>query len=211
MIATQLRVLGPCDDLTPVWRFRHQVYVEELRKVDAPDDSGLLADELDATAINLVATRDGEMIGACRINRVRDGGLGEYAGYHDLDALGAGDQQAACVVTRLMLGARHRGGTVFLKICFRLLTIAQEHSLRWVFIDCQPDRVGLFESLGFVEYAQPRRHTMFGMSNRLRLDLADREHLRSVNSPFLLHPVCRSGAEHGATTVHASTLMAVSA
>lgn len=82
-------------DLSSIGQFRYQIYVDEMSRTDVHKykeetinhATKLIIDPMDSTATNFVAENEtGEIIGCFRVNFGRDGNLGEYPEFYELES-----------------------------------------------------------------------------------------------------------------------------
>lgn len=117
------------------------------------------------------------------MNFLRDGDIGEYLRFYELDLLQPEEAITASICTRLMIAraARHT------QVSIDLIKFAYEFGLRngikTCYIDCNRHLVSFFERFGWKKLFR-KEHVEYGMVDVLRLDLCDFDQLQRINSPF---------------------------
>lgn len=174
-------------ELEAIYRFRYEIYVEEMNRVqkDADHAARRIEDSLDATAINLAAWDNDQLVGVVRVNFARDGRLGAYEGFYDMGSVGADHPSRTSIDTRLMVVPKLRHTRLPLLLARACYRYALARDIRWNFIDCNAHLVGFFARLGYKEHLSKGRHEEYGIVTRMRLDLENADYLAEVNSPFL--------------------------
>lgn len=170
-----------------LFRFRYEIYVEEMQRPQryADHDRRIIVDPLDEAAINLVGTAEGRVVGAIRNNASVDGNLGEYEKFYEMQQVGKDEHPAkTSITTRLMIAPEHRRGRLAVRLASASYAVGLKRGVRWNFIDCNEHLVAFFLGLGWTAYVPPAVHPEYGLVHRMRLDLADLEHLEAVQSPF---------------------------
>lgn len=182
----EIRQAASASELAQVFRFRYEVYVEEMRRPQKHADHArrLIRDPLDAAAFNVAAWKDGAMVGVVRVNFSSAGPLDGYEAFYAMGSVGADHPARTSITTRLMVAPRHRRSRLPLALaacCFRL---GLQHGIRWNFIDCNDHLRRLFLALGYQPHVGPAAHEDYGVVHRLRLCLEDAAHLEKIASPF---------------------------
>jgi len=175
------------EELEGVFAFRYRIYVDEMKRLqkDADHDRRRIRDGLDDTAINLAAWNEERIVGVARVNLARDGGLGMYEDFYEMDGVAADHPSRTSIVTRLMLAPEFRHSGLAVQMFCACFGTGMRHGIRWNFVDCNRPLVPLFLRFGYSEHLPTAMHPEYGLVHRLRLDLLDVENLRRVKSPFL--------------------------
>ena len=188
MLKTAIRAIINRGDLQAVYRFRYQVYVQELgrRSPHADYDIHQLRHPLDDTGVNIAAFDGPSIIGVIRNNIGLDGSFGPFLDFYGIGSGAYDHPRQTSITSGLMVTATRRGGI----IGTRLATAAYKHGLsrgtRWNFIDCIPSLEAFYLAFGWVEHLPEATHPEYlTRVRRLRLDLEDEEHFERVRSPFL--------------------------
>jgi len=173
-------------DREALFSFRYPIYVEEMRKPQkhADHERRRIEDPLDASAYNIIAkNQSGEIVGCVRVNFSRDGELGCYEELLDMRAVGLDHPRHTSICTRLMISKAHRRSTLAARLSCACFELDLERHIRWNFIDCTDSVVPFFSGLGYVRTHGPT-HPEYGLTNAMRLDLQDVEHLKGIGSVF---------------------------
>ncbi len=170
-------------ELEAIFRFRYEIYVEEMgRKQKYADQvARRITDPLDANGWNVGAWRDGQLVGVVRTNPFDDPVTDEYAALYKVKS---DTRNNAVIVTRLMTAPSIRKSDLATRLavdCHKRICLAGR---RDVYIDCNDYLVRWFESLGF-RAEREVEHLEYGTVSVMYVDLYDRENFRSCGSPFL--------------------------
>lgn len=181
-----IRVVEDVEGLEKIYRFRYQVYVEEMQRLqkDADHARRRIRDVLDDSAIHIAAFDGDEVVGVLRANESRHTRLGFYESFFQLERLGNDHPQHTSIVTRLMIAPHLRRSTLAVRLCIEAYTLGLEEGIKWCFIDCNDHLVDFFRGLGFRPYIGKVRHEEYGEVTPMRLRLNDLAHLDAVRSPF---------------------------
>jgi predicted GNAT family N-acyltransferase len=183
----EIRIVSSAVELEKIYRFRYQIYVEEMHRHQkyADHDNKRIEDELDTHAINIAAFAGDTVVGVVRANVARRSSLGAYEAFYDLRGVGDEHPDHTGTVTRLMIAPHLRHTTLAVRLCIKCYTLGLENDVRWCFIDCNDHMVRFFEGLGFKPYMGKVMHEEYGHVTPMRLKLHDEKHLEAVKSPFL--------------------------
>jgi GNAT superfamily N-acetyltransferase len=170
-----------------VFRFRYDIYVREMARVqkDADHTAGRIEDRLDAFGMVLAAVDRGTglVIGTVRANVLGDGDIGPYGALYGLTRLSPDERRVSSITTRLMVERTKRGSAVGVRLAMALFRYGLSRGVETDYIDCNTHLVSFFEHLGY----QPLRlieHSEYGRVTVMRLALRDAAHLRRVGSPL---------------------------
>lgn len=176
------------DEREAVWRFRYQVYVEEMGKIalaNADHKKRWLTDELDEDAIILYALEGEQIVATLRVNNGKKTRLPpalEIA--YKLASFNSIPPEALSFSSRLMV-ARDRRGTVSLhKLLSRAYEMGLESGVVYDFCYCAPALIELYEHLGYRPYTENFLDPEVGYRVPLVLALKDKDHLEAIQSPF---------------------------
>ena len=183
----RIREAGSHEELQAIFGFRYRIYVDEMGRPqkDADHDRRRIRDALDDTAINLAAWNDERIVGVARVNFARNGHLGMYEDFYEMNGVAADHPSRTSIVTRLMLAPEFRHSGLAVQMFCACFGIGMRHGIRWNFVDCNRPLVPLFLRFGYSEHLPMATHPEYGLVHRLRLDLLDVENLQRVKSPFL--------------------------
>jgi len=181
-----IRLVSEPDDLEEIYRFRYQVYVEEMNRNQfyADHTAKRIEDPLDRSGCNFAAFQDDEVVGVVRGNFPRTSSVGYYEIFMDMCSAGRFHPNATSLCTRLMVAPRLRRTSLAMRLAQAIYEFGLRNKMRYNFIDCDDHLVGFFDRLGYI-FRRRAEHPEYGLGNVMRLDLLDREHLVRQRSPFL--------------------------
>jgi CRP-like cAMP-binding protein/predicted GNAT family N-acyltransferase len=171
-----------------IYRFRYQVYVEEMGKSlsGADHDRRIIHDEVDDFSTLLYATGDGEVQATLRLTWADQGTIPErHRTYYALDRFAERPDKDIVLASRLMLSPDLRGSALLGRLLAHAYQICRQQGGRFVFCDCGPALVQLYEHLGFRRYKDNVYDPDTGLKIALVLVTEDIEHLRACASPLL--------------------------
>lgn len=185
-----IRVVTSLEDLFEIYRFRYQIYVEEMNRIqhDADHCQKCIKDFLDdGKAVNIAAFKGKDIVGVLRLNFSCVSNLGYYSTFYSMESVCGKDMhpEFTCIVTRLMIKPGLRSGLLAVKLCQASYELTLQQQGRWCFIDCNDHLISFFLRLGFRSHIQRAYHKEYGLVNPMYLDLLDEYHLTQVRSPFL--------------------------
>lgn len=174
------------EDRERVFRFRYEIYVEEMRRLQKYADTARrrIEEPFDATGHLMLAERDGNILGTLRTNFARETHLGYYVPLFRLDSVGASFPTKVSLTTKLMIRPELRSGTLAVRLASAVYRFGLEQGIEHDFIDCNPHLERFFQKLGFRPYMPKAVHPEYGEVLPLRLDLRDFDHLRRIRSPL---------------------------
>lgn len=186
------------EKLTKIYKFRYDTYIRELGDTyDGVDDSeGSLRDELDEFGIVMYAEEDGELIGTCRLNIGCHGPFDEYWDEcYDLSAFP--DHNTLCLASKMMIIPEQRGSFLGMSFLMKAIDICKENGAQFIFLDCIPPLVSLYEIAGFRRY---KKNAPEDKNLKYYIPLVgcleDLEYVKKIGSPFYdqmaKHPVDQS-------------------
>lgn len=180
------RLVSTLTELKAVYRFRYQIYVDEmsLTQFYADNTRKMIEDPLDQGAYNFAAFQNGEVVGVIRLNFTRNSNILYYEDFLDMKSAGRFHPSATSIATRLMIVPRLRGTSIALRLCQAAYTFGLHHKIRFNFVDCGDHLTRFFERLGYTVQGRAQ-HPEYGIGNVMRLDLLDRAYLTRIGSPFL--------------------------
>jgi hypothetical protein len=183
----RVRIASTAEERRRVYRFRYDVYVEEMGRNPPMADhaSKQLHHELDDTATNFAAYDENKMVGVIRNNSAADSLFGLYADFYGIRELPIDHQVRTSITTGLMVAATHRKTIVGSQLATASYNYGLQRKVRWNFIDCIPPLGPFFERFGYIDHLPEAKHPEYPFSvRRLSLDLEDEEHLATIRSPF---------------------------
>lgn len=171
-----------------IYRFRYGIYVEEMRKRKlsyADHSTRTLRDELDEEAVLFYAETDGQIVGTIRRNLGTSPFLVEhYTHLYKLDEFGSFAPETLSFSSRLMISQTLRGSMALHLLLMAAYGHALENGALFDLCNCAPSLVGLYEHLGFRQYADNFVDPDVGYRVPMVLLLRDLGHLTTVRSPF---------------------------
>lgn len=185
MFSLRIYAPGACDPA--VFRFRYEIYVEEMGRpqIYADHKAREIRDPLDALGYNLVAfTRQGNVAGAVRMNFPKDGPCGLYESLYGFDRMTPEERNRQAFCTRGMVRASYRISLISVEFGVILWRLARSQGADSLFVDCNEPRVRFFRRMGCrpVEKAQ---HPEYGKVLVMRFDLDDFAYRDKVRSPLV--------------------------
>jgi hypothetical protein len=185
------------EDRQRVFRFRYEIYVEEMKRPQTYADHAarIIEEPLDATGRIYFAEDDqGSVIGTVRSNYGCDTDFGDYEGFYQLRCAGGNFPDRVSITTKLMVGREHRQGTLGARLSMATYRDGITSGILFDFIDCNPHLEDTFHRFGYRRFTGRIQHPEYGDVLPLVLLLTDLEHLEQVGSPFV-RP-CREHLSH---------------
>ncbi len=172
-----------------LFHFRYKIYVEELgrRQTYANHDLRTIEDSLDSTGHQGIAIEKNKIIGTVRLNLLREGGVGFYHHFYELDRLPQNEQMTASVCTRYMVAQQHRKTRVPLELLKLIYLFGIENGSTACYMDTNEPFIPMYLKFGY-EALFEKEHPDYGHVTVMRLRVLDLDNLRSVRSPFA--PIC---------------------
>lgn len=171
-----------------IYRFRYQVYVEEMRKQpkSANHRDKLLTDELDETATLLYIAQGDEIIATLQRSFLDSSSLPtrlyQHLGIAQFAA--AFPKSALSVSTRLMVAPSYRNSTTAGAIILAAYQDARDRGVQFDFLHAAAWLIPFYTNLGYRRYTDHFLDPDVGLQVPQVLVLEDVEHLRNVRSPF---------------------------
>lgn len=182
-----LRFAASEEDCDRVFRFRYQVYVEEmLRKQRYADPVRRRIEEpFDATAYILMAEVEDRVVGTLRANLARETDLSYYPELFSMDVVGSAFPGAVSLSTKFMIAPEHRAGTLAVRMARVFYELGRAHGIRFDFLDCNEHLESFFARLGYRRYVPHVEHPEYGRVLPLCIHLEDRDYLVRIGSPLV--------------------------
>src|SRR5215475_7569062 len=186
-MAIEIRLAQTEEELEAIYRFRYEIYVEELDYILAHTDHERkkIADPLDKTARIIGAFEDGKVVGTIRANYARDSDLGDHTSLYSLHSAGEFHPYHTAISERLMVAKRFRGGSLGIRLAKAVYRMTHSDQIEFCFIGC-PNitwlRVLLF--LGFRPHKEKVSYPGVGEGTVLVMVVSDLHYLEQVRSPF---------------------------
>ncbi|GJL93636.1 MAG: hypothetical protein DHS20C05_00410 [Hyphococcus sp.] len=186
----QYKVYQYLDCPREVFHFRYKIYVEELhrRQTYAHHETQTIEDPMDPTGHQCLAQEsDGSVVGAVRLNLVREGGVESYSKFYELDRLAKHERLSASICTRYMVTKEYRRSRVPLELLKRIYRFGIENGATSCYMDTNAPFLNMYLKYGY-EPLFEKEHPDYGPVTVMRLPVLDLEHLKSTRSPFA--PIC---------------------
>jgi predicted GNAT family N-acyltransferase len=171
-----------------IYRFRYQVYVDEMGKRPgyADHERRELYDALDDWAVLLYAQADGEVIATLRLNQASDREFPEYwRRIYQLSRFSRFPAASLSMSSRLMVARAWRGSTALGGLLVAIYELARKRGVQFDFCNCSPALVEFYEQLGYQRFGDGFMDEDAGYHVPMVLVAEDVAHLRRVRSPFL--------------------------
>ncbi len=185
----QIKIAATKGEKEKIYRFRYNVYVEEMGKFisQADDSNKILYDDMDDWGINLYATVDSQLAGILRLNigKAQDfpPPLNKLFSFEKFQALDA-DKPLISISARLMIDKEYRGSEVLFHLGIEAYRIAREKKNSYNFMLCAPELVGLYEQLGYRRYTRNYMDNETGYRIPMVIILDDFEYFNNIRSPI---------------------------
>lgn len=188
MTAGEIRIARSDEERMRVFRFRHQVYVDEMRMpLDTIDAAlGIVRDAVDDNAaLYFREGPDGQIIATVRQL------IGTPAQVDAMHAVFETQRfRRFCADHELSFSARlairsdWRCSTVLRELAERLYQNLFEAGIRFDFMVCTPGLLSMYEAIGYRRYKAAVCFSDLGYRIPLVLDVDDGEYLRRIRSPL---------------------------
>ena len=223
---THIAIAETEDEKRAVFRFRYDVYVEEMGRYQATADHAqrMLVEPCDAHSRIFYATENGAVVGTGRLTWGGDAPLPprmieQYSLAQFLAELPA---EAIAVGERGMVAPRLRGSDLFLQLVGALMHFANDQRIQLVFGDCEPHLLNLYLGLGYRTYSKKNVNSAeAGYLVPIVYVPEDIAYLRYLGSPLLGYlkdfgsearvPACIERLMHEGSAVMSRRLMASAA
>ena len=190
-----IRVAQSAEDRAAVYRFRYEVYVEELgwKQHYADHDRRTVEEPLDATGVIVAAFQGDRVVGTVRRNFGSTCDLGYYPELCEM-AVYAGDAypKRVSITTKMLVASEHRSTLLPTRMGIEAYHATWDRGALIDFITFDINLTHLeryYTRIGYVAYREPAEHPEFGMSRLMMWQFRDLEHLIRVRSPYV--DVCR--------------------
>jgi CRP-like cAMP-binding protein len=172
-----------------VYRFRYDVYVEEMgRYRDVADhENRLFAEPEDAYSRISYVAQEGRVVGTARLTwgalapiperMIEQYGLAPFLADLPPEAISVGE--------RAMVAPHLRGSDLLLEMMGRGIRFANEHGIQLSFGNCEPHLLNLYLGLGHRPYSDDNVNSPSGYLIRIVFANGDLSHLRRIRSPLL--------------------------
>jgi predicted GNAT family N-acyltransferase len=174
-------------DLEAVYAFRYSIYIEEMGQSESYADhhNKRIIDSLDHPNAKILAAWDNnQIVGTVRSSFVRDGGVGDYLDYYQLQDLSPEELNKTSISTRFMVHPAFRCSTLTARLVCETYHRGLEQGLETNYCDCDPHLESFYTRLGYSMTDKDFVHPEFGVGYIMKLDMLNLNHLRSTRSPF---------------------------
>lgn len=173
-----------------VFKFRYEIYVEELHRKQsyADHDEKTIIDPLDETGFHGVVSAEDAIIAVIRLNFVRDGGTQPYYDFYELAKLPPNEQATASICTRNMVAAKYRKTGVSVRMLKMIYEFGIRNGATSCYMDVNAPLIPLFEKFGY-EALFEKEHPDYGLVTVMRLPASNCDVLTAKRSPFA--PICK--------------------
>lgn len=198
-----IRQAETTEDRQRVFRFRYEIYVEEMQRPQtyADHQARTIIEPFDATGhIFLAEDQAGQIVGTVRTNFARDTDFGYYRELYGMECVGEAFPEHVSITTKLMVAPRERSSTLAHRLCTKLYCFGLAEGILFDFIDCNPHLEGHFQRLGYCRYRDRIQHPEYGDVLPMILPVNDLGHLESVDSPWVRD--CREFPRHQEANRH---------
>lgn len=183
---TLIKFIDTETERNAVYRFRYQIYCEEMGRVQqyADHTAKTIREPLDEHAHIMAAYEDGELVATLRSNFACQCDLGYYPELYNMAAIASVYPRHVSMGTKFMMLPRYRRGTLAVRIMMAAFKRGMEEDIRFDFLDCNPHLEPFFAGMGYRPSCGRVHHPEYGDVQPLYLAFGDAEHLRAVGSPF---------------------------
>lgn len=201
-MAIQIRVAKNEDERQAIYRFRYQIYIQEMGRNQRYADHARteIQEPLDATATNIFASINNEVIGCIRFNSGQDTDFGEYVESYAMRLAGPFFPQNCSITTKFMVAPEYRRSTLPMQLCVKCYFLGVSCGTFFDFIDCNPHLEAIFANYGYRAYRGRIQHPEYGDVLPMVLAALDHKHLESLRSPFA--PIATRFAPHAESLRH---------
>jgi len=178
------------DERRAVYRFRYQVYVEEMGRyrTTADHEQRLLVEPCDAHSRIFYAAENGDVVATARLTWGGDAPLPQrmIEQYGLAPFLAELPAETIAVAERGMVAARLRGSDLFLRLVGATLHFENDRRIELVFGDCEPHLLNLYLGLGYRTYSKKNVNSAeAGYLIPIVIVPEDVAYLKYLNSPLI--------------------------
>ena len=189
-VDARIAMAETADEKRAVYRFRSDVYVEEMGRYRSTADHAqrLLVEDCDAHSRIFYATQDGSVVATVRLTWGGDAPLPRRMidQYRLAPFLAELPRAAIAVGERGMVTPRLRSSDLYLRLIGASLRFVNEQRIQLTFGDCEPHLLNLYLGLGYRTYSKQNVNSAeAGYLIPILLVPEDVAYLRHLNSPLL--------------------------
>lgn len=184
----QIGIATTNDEKEAIYKFRYQVYIEEMGKpLDSADHvNGKIYDPTDDWSVLIYAKINSIIIGTSRLTIAKATDfpvpLQKIFSMDTFENLYP--HARLSLATKLAIKAEYRGSQVLYLISSKAYEVWRELNVQYTFGGCNPYLIPLYEQLGFQRFAANFTDPGYGMLTPLVLIIEGISHFRAVRSPF---------------------------
>ncbi|KYC40178.1 hypothetical protein WA1_26935 [Scytonema hofmannii PCC 7110] len=183
----EIRLVKTEEEKEAVYRFRYQIYIEEMRfkQFYADRDRQTIREPLDEFGYIFIALQENKVVGTVRVNYANLSDLGYYLGLFDMESVGHFHPQRTSITTKLIVSSEFRSTTLAVRLVLAAYQQAIKDRIKYDFIECKPNLVNFFLRIGYKLHKEQINHPDRGKCISMILNLEDFEHFERIGSPFL--------------------------
>ncbi len=182
-----VRLAETAEDREKLFRFRYEIYVEEMGRVQkyADHERRRIEEPFDATGANFVAFTGDKVIGCLRWNSGLDTDFAEYVELYAMERAGRYFPGRCGTTTKFMVAPQWRVSSLPLRLCLAGYAHARRRGMLCDFMDCNPHLEAQFHRFGYRAYRGRIQHPEYGDVLPMMMISADLEHHQRCDSPLL--------------------------
>jgi predicted GNAT family N-acyltransferase len=174
-----------------IFRFRYEVYIEELKKthIDADHFNRMMYDRADEMSILYYAANETGLIATVRVQHGAKGNfIAKEKAFFSIDMFEEFiPRQQLGITDRLMIKKEYRRSFLAHEIMLATYLDAVKQKAILCFISCEEKLLPMYLRYGFRMYDAPASIDCGDKRYKLLIVVHDRQHLEKVRSPFLQH------------------------
>ncbi len=182
----EIRLATSDRDLEKLFRFRYDIYVEEMGRTQkyADHDRRMIVEPFDSTGRNFIALHRGKIVGCIRSNLGIDTDFGDYVDLYQMQRVGPYFPRFCNVNTKLMVAPEWRRSGLMIRVASTAYEYVRRQGMVCDFIDCNPPLEKQFYRFGYRDYCGRINHPEYGDVLPMLLLGVDLAHLESCRSPL---------------------------
>jgi CRP-like cAMP-binding protein len=184
-----LRYAESAADHEAIYRFRYEIYVEEMGyPFPGVDHRGRrLADAIERPTRRLMAEEGGQLVGTLQFHWGAECAFTdeERQVYRLSDFVALVGDESTMIASRFMTRPGHRDSDLPARMLDAMFTFALDNDVKLMFADCRPHLINNYLRLGFRTYASTYNDPVAGMLAPLVFVLDDLAHLERIGSRLL--------------------------
>ncbi len=187
MAKTVVRVVESEAEREAIYRFRYQVYVEELGlTAQADHENRWLRDQYDDQSLSFAVFEGDDVVGSLRLilmDHVRDPAplINAFEMGPAMAEFGA---SAVVTSSRFIIAPHKRNSMAIFQLVREAFLTALARGIRTNFGDCSPHLLPFYEQLGYRRYTRGYNDTAFGYKVPILMLIGDLGYFKTVRSPL---------------------------